>query len=92
MSSDTIYICFLTFTTDWANSADVFLILPRKYALTFHANCLPKQTFFHFSKMSPEETNCMKSQTLFSGKNKDISKYGLLKFLPGMLSVIKYSV
>ena len=29
----------------------------------------------------------MECQSLFSGKNKNISKCGLLKFLPSMLSV-----
>ena len=35
-----------------------FLIIPSKYALTFHANCLLGETI------------CMKCQSIFSGKNK----------------------
>ena len=37
---------------------DIFLIIPWKQALTFHANCLLKETIF------------IKCQSLFSRKNK----------------------
>ena len=48
-------------------------IFPRKQDLTFHANCLQGDNLHEIS-------------SLFSGKNKKISKYSLLKFLPRMLS------
>ena len=49
---------------------EIFLIFPRKQALTF--SC----------KLSPVETICMKCQNLFSGENKkNISWCRLLKFL-----------
>ena len=39
--------------------------------LTFHANCLHWRQFAYIScKLSPLETICMRSQILFSGKNK----------------------
>ena len=38
-----------TFTMLWANSADnrlmIFFIFPRKWDLTFHADCLPRRQF-----------------------------------------------
>ena len=44
--------------------------------------------FFLFTR---KETICMKCQILLSGKNKkNISKCGLLKNLPSMLSVNRY--
>ena len=47
-----------------------------------------QETGFDIScKLSPQETICIKYQTPFSGKNKNISKCHLLKNLPGMLSV-----
>ena len=65
---ETVYIlshimCCLTFTTLWADSADVddiFLTFPRK--IGFGISC----------KLSPEETICMKCQNLFLGKIRKI--------------------
>ena len=70
-----------TFTTLWAFSADdkliiLFLILPRKQDLTFHANCLLRRQF------------AWNVKSCFLGKNKkNISKCRLLKILPRVLSV-----
>ena len=55
----------------------IFLFFPQKIGLTFHANCLLKETI------------CMKCQILFSGKNN--KKYFKMSsaeiFLPSMLSL-----
>ena len=67
----------LNITTLWANSADDKLVI---YFIISH------KTGFEISYW---ETICMKCQILvFLGENKkNISKFGLLKFLPRVLSV-----
>ena len=73
----------LAFTTLWAYSADdklwiFFLILfpPRKWALTFHANCLWWRQFAWNVKVE------------FLGKNmRNIPRCHLLKFISSMLSI-----
>ena len=54
-------------------SADDILKYFSQKDLTFHANCLQGDNLHEIS-------------SLFSGKNKKISKYSLPKFLPRMLS------
>ena len=67
-----------TLTMLWADLADnklvIFSYLSQKIA--FDTSC----------KLSPMETICMKYQSLFSGKNKNISKCRLLKIISSMLS------
>ena len=70
----------ITFTTLWANSADINLI----YFLFFSQ----KTGFDIFMQLAPLETIYMKCQNLFSGKSKkNISVYHLLKVLSRVLSI-----
>ena len=68
-----------TFTTLWANSADdklliIFLFFQeniRHFMQTVYIWYFPQKTGFDLScKLSSLEKICMKSQVLFSGKNK----------------------
>ena len=76
-----MFVCtaFSALSTLWANLANetliFFLVFPRKYYLTFHANCLLKKFSLNVKKLFSETTTTKKTkQKKTNKKNKQQKK------------------